>query len=148
MSDIIKIEGISLPKNDYQQPTEVRDWVVKEIVRVVVKAIQEDCKDWTLGIPTHGTMYLNQISPDFRSFCPDAPSKETEPYIKVRGVEMQKVWRVLQSAGYYVYEQKGTCYDTCHNEHLPVVHFHWDKHPYWRMRNADGHAEFNYFIDK
>lgn len=147
MSEIIEIEGISLPKNDYQQPTEIRDWVVREIVGVAIKNIQNKLES-TLGIGTSGTIFLHNISPNFREHCPEAPSKEVEPYIQVRGVEMQKVWRVLQGAGYYLYVTAGSCYDSYYNSVLPTTEFHWDKCPYWRNRTGVQDAEFTYFIDK
>ena len=122
---------VNIPKNDYVQPTEVREDVVQLVCNAIVNMAERESKldisenkmgvcvnqkaKWLYGIPTN---------------TPDA--------INVRVCEMKAAFDIIQDAGYYIYPS----YLVCPAEY----HFVFSKKPYFENRRAE-RVTFNLFID-
>lgn len=88
---------INIPKNDYVQPTEVRQEVVEKI-----------CQTFINNLGDIGRYYINndEIYLEGNRFTEFAYNHKTQKQnIRIRGVEMKASITALVKAGYYIYRQ-------------------------------------------
>ena len=130
---------INIPKNDYVQPTEIREEVVQMICDSLLHHYLDcdDCRDIEFAwkkpqaqILVHGykTPYLVGGS---------ERNKIYEENIIVRTEEMNAAFRVLQDAGYYIYG---------FSHYTGNVSYHISTKPVYAGRKAT-RTTFNVFID-
>lgn len=127
---------VNIPKNGYQQPTEVRQEVVQRVCEAIL-ASHMDCEphndlcvrdNFPKVIVTnykHGKNRLYNLHDD-------------DPDKVVRTCEMKAAFLALQEAGYYVYAS----YNITHGEY----EYHWSVKPYYENRKGE-HFVWNQFID-
>lgn len=105
---------VNIPKNDYVQPTEVREKVVQDICNHIIYWMKNGCEGgfYQLGIKDfynkNAMLYLI-----YRSYEKTETSgfqgnekidKARYPFhVKVRTCEMQAVFKVMQKAGYHIF---------------------------------------------
>lgn len=102
---------ISIPANDYVQPTEVRLDLVQSICKYLIKLMQDGPwveKSYDLRLkPQFGfyQLYLNRYtSGEIAGFSTKADKDKNQ--IRITTFEMQAVFRYLQAAKYYIYGSK------------------------------------------
>ena len=140
----MKIE-INIPKNDYVQPTEVRENVVQDICKYICDRMNND-KDGLyhtiirekIGEPMH--LYLGYRKDGRVNVLRDHLDEweKRDPYIKVRTCEMQAVFEAIQEAGYFIFPVY------CSN--LMEHEYHFSKKPVLNGWKAET-RKFNLFID-
>lgn len=122
---------VNIPKNDYVQPTEVREEIVQRVCNAIVNMARDDKRlevdektmrvcvnqkaNWLYGIPSN---------------TPNA--------INVRTCEMKAAFDIIQDAGYYIYPS----YLVCPAEYR----FVFSKKPYFENGKAE-RVTFDLFID-
>ena len=102
---------ISIPANDYVQPTEVRLDLVQSICEYLIKLMEDGAwveKSYNLRLePQSGfyQLYLNRYtSGECMGFSSKADKDKNQ--IRITTFEMQAVFRYLQTAKYYIYGRK------------------------------------------
>lgn len=92
---------VNIPKNDYVQPTEVR----QEVVQALCKAfLTTSC--WKVFHPFSGSnngcrpanMYISLQSPSFSN------RRYNNGCLKIRGCEVDAAFKALRKAGYHMYQ--------------------------------------------
>ena len=133
---------INIPKNDYVQPTEVRENVVQMICDHIIHYIEvgmwvEDTydiklnhKDWSYQL------YLN-LRNDGSIAGFSCEKKSSIDQIRIRTAEMQAVFKALQDADYYIF---AWAYTTGEKKYI------FTKKPVYDNREAK-RIEFSTFID-
>lgn len=92
---------VNIPKNDYVQPTEVRQEVVQALCEAFLK---RTC--WRVFHPFNGSnngcrpanMYISLQFPSFE------PCDNTKSCVKIRGCEVDAAFKALRKAGYHMYQ--------------------------------------------
>ena len=102
---------INIPANDYVQPTEVRQDLVQSICEYLIKRMEDGPwveKSYDLRLkPQFGfyQLYLNRdTSGEIAGFSSKADKDKNQ--IRITTFEMQRVFRYLQAAKYYIYGTK------------------------------------------
>lgn len=123
---------VNIPKNDYVQPTEIRENVVQGICEAFLNG-----QGYTPYITPYGpsTNGIVRRKGERKFFAFSSSPRRDEEYVKFNGAEMKAAFDALIKAGYYMYKN---CY----------IYF-CDKKPYYR--DSSGFvtrvASFNDFID-
>lgn len=105
---------VNIPKNDYVQPTEVREKVVQDICNHIIHWMKNSCEEgfYQLRIKdfdyTSAMLYLIYSSSEkteTSGFQDNGKiDKERYPFhVKVRTCEMKAVFKVMQKAGYHIF---------------------------------------------
>lgn len=100
---------INIPKNNYKEPTEVRQEVVQDICNYIIRHLEYTD---AVGITVYDSNYHNaglwyRRSTNFRGetcimITNSVKSSETDKYVRVRGCEMQAVFDAMIAAGYFI----------------------------------------------
>ena len=129
MNEMEKKIEMFVPRNDYKQPTEVREDVLKQIITALLSNME---KEVPIVINTHNKgIYLRR-----GNLCYDRFSNVEA---RVHGVEMNAAFRALHKAGYYLY----TSYDIV-NDRMTYV---WSRKPKYGRQEPMKEPNFNTFID-
>lgn len=105
---------VNIPKNDYVQPTEVREKVVQDICNYIIYWMENGGYNgcYQLRIKDYhyqnAILYLIYSSSENTEICGlndnGDMDKERYPFhVKVRTCEMQAVFKVMQKAGYHIF---------------------------------------------
>ena len=105
---------VNIPKNDYVQPTEVREKVVQDICNHIIYWMKNGCEEgcYQLGIRDfyyrNAMLYLIYRSSEKTETsgfqCNEKIDKARYPFhVKVRTCEMKAVFKVMQKAGYHIF---------------------------------------------
>lgn len=106
--------SINIRKNDYVQPTEVREEVVQYICNYIVQSLDDKCEGEgitsLLLCPENGMyeLYLNLTHSARYIYTLSPYKRKSNQQIRVRGVEMQAAFEALQDAGYYIFSVRNT----------------------------------------
>lgn len=98
---------INIPKNDYVQPTEVREDVVQMICDYIIDGIKKGIwveDTYTLHLYRKNEtyqLYANMSNGKMMGF--DSQKRSALEQIRIRTSEMEAVFDVLQKAGYYIF---------------------------------------------
>lgn len=130
---------INIPKNDYVQPTEVR----QEVVQAICEAFLETHIDSTFHpgsdgcrspkvyvMPAHGKVRAGFASAEWAHDHPE------DGYIRFNGEEMKAAFHALRSAGYHMFRIY---------HYRTWMGYRCDKKPYYE--GGTEVTEFNDFID-
>ena len=128
---------VNIPKNDYVQPTEVREEVVQAICTTFLETHIYSVFHPFCDRHRCKTMYVATKNP--RGGFNDSSWAEThkkEGYVRFNGGEMKAAFKALQNAGYYMFRtyKYGTW-----------MGYECSKKPF--MENGERVTEFNDFID-
>jgi hypothetical protein len=138
---------VNIPKNDYVQPTEVRQEIVQMICDFIIKRMEdkhfheEDSYDVIIG--HHEWFYQLYLGINRKSNTPFSFSSSDKhcvgdvTYIRIRTAEMQAVFTAIQDAGYYIFGRSNI---TGRETYI------FTKKPYYDNRKAE-RMEFSLFID-
>ena len=104
---------VSIPQNNYVQPTEVR----QEIVQGICEAFLRNCA-WSVYHPFTGGAYRNPTpyiirhkgEKTFYGFGDDPSTFRDSEYVKFNGAEMKAAFKALRNAGYFMF--RGLNYGT------------------------------------
>lgn len=130
---------INIPKNDYVQPTEVRERVVQAICDAFLNNSMFDTGYLGNSDPTifvvkdaysHTYAFSSRTTPIYGG-------KPYEEVIRIRGVEMQAAFEALRKGGYYI---------TC-NHLTTAITYRCSKKPERGGRYEVYEGEFYHFID-
>ena len=89
---------INIPKNDYVQPTEIRQEIVEKI-----------CKTFITHLGENGRFYFHSDEIYLKGLMFTSSAWNHEKHIeniRIRGVEMKAAIKALVKAGYYIYFQE------------------------------------------
>lgn len=105
---------VNIPKNDYVQPTEVREKVVQDICNHIIYWMKNSCEEGFYQLDIKDFYYKNAML--YLIYC---SSEKTEVsgfqgggkideaiypfHVKIRTCEMQAVFKVMQKAGYHIF---------------------------------------------
>lgn len=106
--------SVNIPKNDYVQPTEVREKVVQDICNHIIYWMKNSCEEgfYRLGIKDFNDknamlylIYRSSNKTETSGFHVNGKiDKAMFPFhVKVRTCEMQAVFKVMQKAGYHIF---------------------------------------------
>lgn len=121
---------INIPKNDYKEPTEVRQEVVQDICEYIISRFSHEdfasISVWDSNYHTAELWYKKRTSaygskPYF--LFADRQVKEGE-YTRVRGCEMQAVFDAMIAAGYFI----SGSYNITHQKHTYLFTYKPDKY--------------------
>lgn len=106
--------SVNIPKNDYVQPTEVREKVVQDICNHIIHWMKNSCEEGFYRLRIKDFDYQNAML-----YLIYSSSEKTETsgfqdngkidkarypfHVKVRTCEMQAVFKVMQKAGYHIF---------------------------------------------
>ena len=97
----------NIPKNDYFQPTEVREDVVQMICDHIIDGIKKGTwvqDTYTLNLyRDNGTYQLYARMSNGKMMQFDNQRRSALEQIRIRTSEMEAVFKVLQKAGYYIF---------------------------------------------
>lgn len=97
---------IDIPKNEYSQPSEVRDEVVQAICEAFtfndMQCIYHPFDGSTKGYRL-ATEYVCKKSDNIWFFGSVKTIKDAHTYYRIRGVEMKRAFEELTKAGYYMF---------------------------------------------
>ena len=123
--------SINIPKNDYIQPTEIRQDVVQGIVDVLLEYIKYGnalrVKDDNDGL------YLQKDKK--RLSC----DHKLPNIIRVNGAEVDAAFKALDGAGYFLYGE----YNITRREHS----YYWSVKPRHNNYEPNDNVSFSVFID-
>lgn len=122
-------ENYGIPVNDYKVPTEIRDNVVRDIVKNLLKRIENE-EEFNVWDNNKG-LYLGNES-IYYSYVYDDD-------VRIRGVEMQAAFEALHKAGYFLYGD----YNITKGVHTYV----WSKKPIFNGQKPLEKPVFSTFID-
>jgi len=131
----LKIMDIKIQKNDYVQPTEVRQGIVQDICDILINRYVNENNGMSFDITKLKTpeLYIvpkrNKTEAYFSRF-------EEESKDRVRTCEMEEAFKILQDNGYFIFERIRTD---------EIVYF-FSKKPYFKNQYAK-REHFNVFID-
>ena len=98
---------INIPKNDYVQPTEVREDVVQMICDHIIDGIKKGIwaeDTYTLHLHRENETYqLYALMSNGKMIGFDSQKRIALEQIRIRTSEMEAVFEVLQKAGYYIF---------------------------------------------
>jgi len=140
---------VNIPKNDYVQPTEVREKVVQDICNHIIYWMNNFCdkdfyslriKDYYEKSASLYIVYRNNEHNETTGFSgTSGPGKDTEKsYVKVRTCEMKAVFKAMQKAGYHIFGSH------CITDNVHTYVF--TTKPYLNGRKAEK-IDFGMFID-
>ena len=98
---------INIPKNDYVQPTEVREDVVQMICDYIIDGIKKG-----IWVEDTYTLHLYRKNETYQLYASmsngkmmgfDSQKRSALEQIRIRTSEMEAVFEVLQKAGYYIF---------------------------------------------
>lgn len=99
---------VNIPKNDFVQPTEVREDVVQLICDHILKWMRDDMYDLFVKIRWGKyELYLNRSDDGTTSGFSREYDEKCNP-IRIRTIEMETVFDVFQRAGYYIFKTSNT----------------------------------------
>ena len=134
---------VNIPKNDYVQPTEVRQEVVQTICDFLISRMEDvrffEEGAYDLDFNPHNWCYRLYLL--FYKDSPYSFSRSSEGHhdkaIRIRTAEMQAVFTAIQDAGYYIFGRSNI---TGRETYI------FTKKPYYDNRKAE-RMEFSLFID-
>lgn len=133
--------SINIPRNNYVQNTEVRDWVVQGICEAFLSGkIDQFFHPFGDGPYRYATVYIYRRKGDekFFGFTGKTDRDERYEYVRFTGAEMKAAFKALINAGYHIFES----YNFCVGRWLGYLCYHKPYH------NGDKEVfEFNDFID-
>lgn len=97
---------IQIKKNEYQQPTEVREFMVQGIIDAFLYASAH----FKIFRPykyndADATLWLRNDSDTYKPYFFGYTSQEPKNCLgKIRGCEMKEAFRIIQEAGYYIFK--------------------------------------------
>ncbi len=105
---------VNIPKNDYVQPTEVREKVVQDICNHIIYWMKNSCeegfyqlriKDFYDNSPSLYLIYESSEMSKTIGFQTEGKIDERRYpfYIKIRTCEMKAVFKAIQKAGYHIF---------------------------------------------
>ena len=97
---------IQIKKNEYKQPTEVREYMVQGIIDAFLYA-SEHFKIFRpyKNNDADATLWLRKDSDKYKPYFFRYISQEPKKYLgKIRGCEMKEAFRIIQEAGYYIFK--------------------------------------------
>lgn len=126
---------INIPKNDYKEPTEVRQDVVQSICDHIIWWLfdqHHDCYDLFVDDSSRFSsdvgLYMKHLSNGHLIINKD---KMTDS-IRIRGCEMQAVFDVMWDAGYYISGE----YNTTQGEHTFHITYKANKYDHYTKKFA------------
>ena len=141
--------SVNIPKNDYVQPTEVREKVVQDICNHIIHWMKHSCEEGFYQLRIKDFYYKNAML-----YLIYSSSEKTETsgfqdngkidearypfHVKVRTCEMKAVFNVMQKAGYHIFGS--------HNITDNVHTYVFTKKPFLNGRKAEK-IDFSMFID-
>ena len=135
---------IQIKKNEYTQPTEVREFMVQGIIDAFIGGVYGSVfHPFNQGAYREAKLYLYkepwQKRPYFFQHTSDFGKKEEYYLGKIRGCEMKEAFRLIQEAGYYIFKvyEYGTWMGYMVSEKPYVSDY----------KGAEKVTEFNDFID-
>jgi hypothetical protein len=128
--------NIRIKKNDYVQPTEVRESVVQDICDIML-----DYTDKSLSMTVFAkdnAMYLATMKSGSYKTIAHQTSNVTYDYERIHSCEMDAAFKAFQDAGYHIYadKDKKTRNTTYRFSKKPVM---------WGIQSKT--VEFDMFID-
>lgn len=134
----MEINGITIKKNDYVQPTEIRNEIVQMLVDAMVE-LSESNDGFTI-YDFELTLYICKGKKDDNLLIKTHIGKWYEMYYnfwQVRTVEMEMAFKIFIEAGYYI-----GVYHHSDGEH----NYSFAKKPYYNNSNTNT-SKFGLFID-
>lgn len=122
---------VNIPKNNYVQPTEIRQNVVQAIANILLRYMDKQLQ-FVVGDDNDG-LYLTS---DLNEITTDSEKPNT---IRVNGLEVNAAFNALSEAGYYFYGE----YNITRCTH----YYHCSRKPKWHNREPMSGTLFNVFID-
>lgn len=92
---------INIPKNDYIQPTEVREWVVQGICEAFLSGSVYHPRQE--GYYRHATPMLMKWESGRYSFATEPICEVDDRKTKFNGKEMERAFEELHKAGYFIF---------------------------------------------
>lgn len=128
--------NIRIKKNDYVQPTEVRESVVQNICDVLLEYVDKSLP-LTVYVKS-AVLYLGNRKNDGTKVINHSMLNTATEYIRIHSCEMNAAFVALQDAGYFIYleRDKKTKTSTYRFSKKPVL---------WGERSKT--IEFDMFID-
>lgn len=128
---------INIPKNDYVQPTEVRENVVQAICDAfLAQCVWSTFHPFSQGCYRRADKYVLRYKRDSRFYGFVNSPFEGEDGITFNGAEMKAAFKALQEAGYYMFRIY---------EYGSWMGYKCSKKPF--MEKGERVTEFNNFID-
>lgn len=133
---------LKVKQNDYEQPTEIRNWLVQKICDYIVKRMD---KQDIAGFEDTYTLTLRPNNRMFQLWLKTGKdgeivgfwnSPEYGDYERIRTIEMQLVFQAMQDAGYFIF----------YNETSDLHEYRFSKKPMLGVRKAT-RVEFAEYID-
>lgn len=101
---------IQIKRNEYKQPTEVREFMVQGIIDAFLCASEHFKIFRPYNKNDVATLWLRNDSDTYKPYFFRYISKEPEKYLgKIRGCEMKEAFRIIQEAGYYIFKISISC---------------------------------------
>ena len=96
--------NIRIKRNDYVQPTEVREKVVQDICDVMLEYTD---KLLTLTVfAKDNALYLRTTEDGLCKTITHATSNSNYCCVRIHGTEMEAAFKAFQDAGYFIYPEK------------------------------------------
>ena len=128
---------INIPKNEYVQPTDVRQEVVQNICEIILKKYM-DVEGWWKDIAVYDSCPQVWVRNGEKPRLYTSSVLDEERDTRVRTSEMNAVFDAIQDAGYFIYAVYNIT-DRAHRYHFSVK-------PYFDGRKAE-RIHFTTFID-
>lgn len=126
---------IKIQKNDYAQPTEVRQEVVQNICDIIMNRYINDNRGMSFDISKMKTPELFIIPKINKTDAHFSWFKEDSKY-RVRTCEMEETFKILQDSGYFIFERV----------YSDEIFYFFSKKPYFKNQYAK-REHFKVFID-
>ena len=102
MSKII----ITIPQNDYVQPTEVRESVVQDICDILLESFTDKNTSITI-YPKSAELYVGKHKGnEYKDIITRSTLNKGFDYIRIRSCEMDEAYKAYQDAGYHIYLER------------------------------------------
>lgn len=125
---------VNIPKNDFVQPTEVREDVVQLICDHILKWMRDDTYHlYIKHVWGKYELYLNRSSDGSTTGFSREYEEKFNP-IRIRTIEMENVFDVFQRAGYYIFKT---------SQMDGNITYVFSKKPYF----AGGYANWQHFTE-
>lgn len=129
--------NIRIIKNDYVQPTEVRETVVQDICDIIMDNYLNRATNLTVYAKS-AELYICHHKAGNLSISHSMMNSDNNKYIRIHSCEMDAAFKVLQDAGYHIYLER--------NKKDRISTYRFSKKPVLWGEEAKN-LEFDVFID-